>query len=250
MSEMVRLPPGVTVVRHPGVSIAYSGIEVGNTDGRFGEPEAVQSSRKKLLQALSPVRYIVQMPLGGSEFKDLSDIPESELADEHPVDGLIIDRPGIALGLNTADCIAMAIYGPENSALGVIHAGRKGVEGGIHTSAVEYMAARYDMAIGNIRIFFGPSIHQDSYFYPEISAEQLADPKWQSFIDHRDDSYHIDLTGRTVRDLTELGVNPNHIETTGIDVGAVNSGYFSHTRGKRDGEPPARNGFAAMLLDG
>lgn len=242
------LPLGVTHVRHLNVSMAYSGMEIGNMDYRFGAAEDVQASREKLLRALSPIKNIVMMPLGGSEFIDLSGTPEPELADEYRTDGLFIDRPGTAIGLNTADCIAMAIYGRGSPALGVIHAGRKGVDAGIHTSAAEHMMSRYDMAADDIRFFFGPSIRQNSYYYPEISEEQLADPKWDGLIEHRDGNYHIDLVGRAMRDLAAVGIDPAQIQVPDVDTGAEDSGYFSHTRGSRNGEPKARNGFAAMVM--
>lgn len=246
MSETTTLSAGVTLVRDLNVSIAYSGVEVGNMDLRFGEPQSVQSSREKLLSALSPVRYVVQAPLGGSEFVDLTDIPDEEIEDAYLTDGLFINRPGVALGLNAADCIPMALYSEDNSALGVIHAGRKGVEGGIHTAAVEHMESQYEVAAEDIRVFFGPSIQKDSYYYPEISAEQLEDPEWDGFIERRGDNYHIDLVGRTKRDLVEHGIRPAYIQVPDIDVGAEDSGFFSHTRSSRTGEPEARNGFVAV----
>lgn len=242
------LTAGVRHVRHLNVSMAYSGMEIGNMDYRFGEAEDVRASREKLLRALSPVRYVVQAPQAGSEFVDLTDVPDEEMADEYPTDGLFIDRPGVALGLNTADCIAMALYAKQSTVLGVMHAGRQGIEGGIHTSAVEHMTERYGVGIEDIRVFFGPSIHKDSYYYPEISAEQLVDPKWHGLIEHRDGNYHVDLTGRAMRDLAELGIKQSHIDVVGIDVGADDSGYFSHTRTSRTGEPEGRNGFVAMVV--
>lgn len=240
------LSKGVTAIEHLGISIAYSGIEVGNVDPRFGEADEVRANRAKLLSALRPAKYVVQVPQLSSEFVDLSDIPDDELAEEYPTDGLFINRPNIALGLNTADCIAMTLYGKGQAIAGVIHAGRQGVDGGIHEAAITHMTNRHGVDKGNIRAYFGPAIKQDSYFYPEISSEQLADPKWRTFIDRRNGNYHIDLVGRVIKDLVELEIEPHQIQIAPIDVGA-HCGYFSHSRSKRTDEPPGRNGLVAMI---
>lgn len=240
------LAPGVVEVNHLHASIVYSGRQLGNVDPRFGEVPDVEANRQKLIQSLNAERYIVQKPLCDSEFLDLSSIPTDDLEDEYPTDGLFVNHPGIVLGLNTADCIAMALYGKKSPALGVIHAGRAGVDGGIHQASVQHLIEVHETPVEDVRAYFGPAIKQDSYYYPEISAEQLADPKWKRFIDPHGGNYHIDLVGRVVKDLVELGLEPSQIEVNPIDVGA-DSRYFSHTRNSRTGEPEGRNGFAAML---
>ncbi|HVX48033.1 MAG TPA: polyphenol oxidase family protein [Candidatus Saccharimonadales bacterium] len=248
MSDIETLAPGVTEERHLGVSIVYSGIEHGNVGLRFGEPEEVAANRARLVQSLSPVRYVIQRPVPGGDFLDLSDIPTEELEDEYYTDGLFINRPNVALGVNPADCVAMAIYGRDSQGLGVIHIGRQGVDGGIHETSVRHLIEAYEVALDDVRAYFGPAISQDSYFYPKISAEQLADPKWNKFIDRRGGNYHIDLVGRIVKDMTELGVEPVNISVHPHDTGS-DSRYFSHARSLRTGEPEGRNGFAAMLRE-
>jgi copper oxidase (laccase) domain-containing protein len=193
------------------------------------------------------LRYVVQRPVPGGDFIDLSNTPTDELEDEYHTDGLFIDRPGVALGVNPADCVAMALYGRGSSSLGVIHVGRQGIDGSIHETSVRHLIETHEVALGDIRAHFSPAISPDSYFYPEISAEQLADPKWKKFIDRRDGNHHIDLVGRIVKDMTELGIDPKQIEVNPEDTGAANSRYFSHARSLRTGEPEGRNGFAAML---
>jgi copper oxidase (laccase) domain-containing protein len=177
---------------------------------------------------------------------DLSNIADDELEEEYATDGLFINRPGVALMLNPADCIAMALYSKNDPVLGVIHAGRHGVDGGIHEASVNHMADNHGIAKSDIRAYFSPSIRQESYYYPAISAEQLADPKWKKFIDKRGGNYHIDLVARVVKDLVELDIDPRNIQMTPIDVGA-DARYFSHSRSKRTGESVGRNGFAAMI---
>lgn len=250
MTTTYELPPGVVKTWHHAASIVYSGMEVGNVDRRFGDMETVLANQAKLVSPLNADKYIVQMPQGGSDFLDLSDIPVDELEDEYPTDGLFIDKPDIALGLNPADCIAMALYVKGSPHLAVIHAGRHGVSGGIHEAAVEHMADTHGVEKQDMHAFFSPYIGPDSYYFPEgLLPEQLADPKWRKFIDRRSGNHHVDVAARIIKDLAEIGFEPTNVQMADVDVGAENSGYFSHARAGRTGEPKGRNGFAAMIRD-
>lgn len=250
MSELRTIPEGVTVVNHLNVSIVYGGKAAGNMDPRFSEADDpgadVQANRERLIEPLSPARYIVQAPVGGTEFMDISDVPDDELEAEYKTDGLFINRPDVALGLNTADCVAMAIYSKRDPVLGVIHAGRKGVLGGIHQAAARHMINAHGVAVEDMRAYLGPSIGPDSYFFPTISEQQLDDPHWQPFIIRKNGNYHVDIAGKLVGDLVELGIEDHYIGRPRIDVGA-DTRYFSHVRHVRTGEPKGRNGFAAMI---
>ncbi len=178
---------------------------------------------------------------------DLSDIDDDSLAHVYETDGLFINRPSIAVGLNTADCNAITMYDSRHgSVLGLIHAGRQGVDGDIHLAALENMTVRHGVAKEDIRMHFAPSVHEASYYYPSLPAEQLADPKWFRFIKFRDGNHHIDLLGRVVQELTDAGIEPAQMDVSPIDVGADRR-FFSHVRSKRENTPFGRNGVAAML---
>lgn len=246
MNEVIAPALGVTEVRHLNVSIVYAGKELGNVGWPYGPPEEVADNRARLVRSLSPVRYVAQKPVPGGDFMDLSDIPTDELEEEYKIDGLFIDRPGVALGVNPADCVAMALYGKDSTALGVIHVGRQGIDGNLHETSVRHLVEVHEVELDNVRAFFSPAISQGSYFYPSISAEQLADPKWNKFIDRRGGNYHIDIVGRIVKDMADLGMDPANIQVHPDDTGA-DPAYFSHSRSVRTGETEGRNGFAAML---
>ena len=252
--------PGVSRVAYPGLVMAYSGIEVGNVDYRFidgideesgqpGDIGSVLANRQKLLRSLPITRYVLQRVKLGGDFEDLSAIEPEDLQSVYETDGLITDRPGIALGLNPADCAPMVIFDKEATVLGLIHVGRQGIDSGIHVASVNYIQDTYDVKPEDVRVYFGPAIHEKSYHYPGISAEQLADPKWSAFINRRRGNYHIDTLGRAVNDLAEAGIDPStQIAISSIDT-ASDKRYFSHVRSKHTGEPIGRNGFSAVLVD-
>lgn len=254
-SPEVILPNGVTQVDCGPVAVAYSGTEFGNVDVRFDSPPSVATERQRRLYLCLGVSQLaleeVQM---GSEVTDLSDIADEDLDERHRVDGLIINRPGIALGLNPADCNAMTIYDKTGGVTGLIHVGRQGVDGDIHLSSLTYLMDRHGVAPENIGVHFGPSIRKDSYRFPQkIAGEVFADPKWKQFIDVDPNDAamcNVDLLTRVVREITDssmgVGVDPANIEIIDVDTGA-DTGYFSHSRSGRTGEPYGRNGHVVAL---
>ena len=246
---MANVGTEVIHIVEPYAEIAYSGKALGNVDwSRFGDPDVSAENRQRLLDVLNPTKYVLQIVQMKPEFTDLSAMSDEELEETYLTDGLFIDRPGIALGLNPADCNAITMYdAARGSILGLIHGGRQGIEGQIHLAALEKLT---DTGVDkeDVRVHFAPSVRKESYYYPEqeMSAEQLADPRWRKFLELREGNYHIDLLGRTIQELTDAGIEPDQMQVSPIDVGA-DSGYFSHVRRSRTGEENGRNGVAAML---
>lgn len=76
-------------------------------------------------------------------------------------DALVTAAPGAALAVFTADCAPVALSSPEG-AVGVVHAGWRGVEAGVVEATVEKLralgASRVDAAIG-------PCIHPCCYAF-------------------------------------------------------------------------------------
>jgi len=254
-SSEVILPVGVTQVDCGPVTLLYSGTEFGNVDTRpeFADPLAAER-QEELWRCLKVSRLALQKVRMGRDFEDLSGIDDEDLDEQFHVDGLIINRPGVALGLNTADCNAMTIYDRSGGAVGLIHVGRQGVDGDIHLSSLAYLMDRHSISSENIGVHFGPSIRKASYKFPaKIAGEVFADPKWKQFmdIDPNDNAMRtVDLLARVVQEITDssmgIGVDPENVQIVDVDTGADNR-YFSHARTGRTGEPEGRNGHVVAL---
>lgn len=241
---------GVVHIVEPQAEIAHADAAFGNVDTRaqFGDPElSFQARQEFLAHTLRPKHYVLQAVKMRPEFTDLSGIATENLASRYETDGLFIDRPEVAVGLNPADCNAITMFdAAQGRALGMIHAGRQGVAGDIHLKALEHLTGVHAVPLEDVRIHFAPSVRADSYFFKSVSAEQLADPKWSGLIAQREGNYHIDLLGRIVRDLLEAGVQEDQMVISPEDTGA-NPAYFSHARSQRTGEQCGRNAIAAVL---
>jgi YfiH family protein len=90
-------------------------------------------------------------------------------------DALVTDRPGIAIGVGTADCGPILLADPTARVVGAAHAGWKGALAGVVEStvaAMEGLGARRDRMVAAL----GPTISQANYEVgPELVAQFVAD---------------------------------------------------------------------------
>ena len=73
------------------------------------------------------------------------------------VDGLVTDRPGIVIGVNTADCVPVVMADADARVIGVAHAGWRGAVGGIVENTLSAMVS-LGAAPTRVAAAFGPSV--------------------------------------------------------------------------------------------
>lgn len=124
-------------------------------------------------------------------------------------DAMVTTRPGVALGILTADCAPVLFADRKARVVGAAHAGWRGAITGVLDATVATMAkhgARPDTMVAAI----GPCIAQASYEVgPEFPAPFLTeDPANAGFFKPsvRDGHFMFDLSGYVVRRLKKLGI--------------------------------------------
>jgi YfiH family protein len=85
-------------------------------------------------------------------------------------DALVTDRPGVTLGVLSADCAPVLLADPEAGVIGAAHAGWRGALAGVIEATVARMGGLGALE-GRIRAAVGPCIAQASY---EVGPELLA----------------------------------------------------------------------------
>jgi YfiH family protein len=86
-------------------------------------------------------------------------------------DALVTDRPGITLGVLSADCAPVLLADPEAGVIGAAHAGWRGALGGV-IEATALAMVELGAAPERMRAAIGPCIAQASY---EVGPELLRD---------------------------------------------------------------------------
>ena len=78
-------------------------------------------------------------------------------------DYLLTNVPDVGIGVATADCLSIVLVDPVKKAVGVIHAGWKGLVAGVVEQAIDRMQFEYGSTFADIDFIVGPSAHVCCY---------------------------------------------------------------------------------------
>lgn len=163
----------------------------------------------------------------------------------YEVDGLITNRPGVALVIFSADCLPVLLYDPVQRVICAVHAGWRGTVAGIAPKGVEKMAKEYGCRPEHILVAIGPGIsacHFETDF--DVPAEVrriLPAARAECCItDHGTGKYHVDLKAVNAALLHRAGVLPMNITIDPDCTACHPDRYWSHrTMGKERGSQAA-----------
>ncbi len=165
-------------------------------------------------------------------------------------DGMATSRPGIALGILTADCAPVLLADPDAGVVGAAHAGWRGALSGVLEATVEAMeglgAERRRITAG-----IGPCIGPESYEVgPEFPGPFLAlDPANDRFFRPAAKARHylFDLPGFAAERLRQLGLQ--RTATLFGDTAAEDGRFFSYRRSRLRGEADYGRALSAIALE-
>ena len=160
-------------------------------------------------------------------------------------DGLILDRPGAAAVIQTADCLPLFFYHDDSSRGGVIHVGWRGLQKGID----EKLVARLAGDLGQYNFYLGPAIERKCY---EVGEELLRLFKGKAYADKiftplGGGKFSLDLKSGLTLSLRAAGVVPGRIHDSGLCT-YCSGGLFPSYR--RDGKTGKRIFNFFMLKNG
>jgi polyphenol oxidase len=165
-------------------------------------------------------------------------------------DGMVTNRPGIALGVLAADCAPILFADPEAGVVGAAHGGWRGTLSGVGEATVAAMVglgARTD----RIRAGIGPCIAQASYEvgaeFPERFAAEDASSRQFFAPGAKTGKFLFDLPGYIAHRLSRLGLAA--LGHTGGDTAAERERFFSYRRACLTGERDYGRGLAAIALN-
>jgi YfiH family protein len=144
-------------------------------------------------------------------------------------DGLVTDTPGVGLLLRFADCQPILLYDPTHHALGLIHAGWRGIALGIARRAVETMQDAFGSQPGELIVGLGPAIGPCCYTVGQNVAAAMgyALPNWRRVMKPQDeDRWRFDLPAANAQQLTAVGIG--HIEQANLCTACHSHEFFSH----------------------
>ena len=208
------------------------------------DPAHVAENRARVARALNAPVMVGLTQVHGIA---VATVTEPWLPGQGPrADAMVTARPGIALGIITADCTPVLLHDPAAHVIGAVHAGWRGALAGALEAAIEAMLALGATRPG-ISAAIGPCIRQPSY---EVSAD-LRDPVLARspadasfFAQGRPDHWQFDLAGYCAARLAGLA----RVDTLDADTFADPDRFFSHRRRTLAKAGPIGHQISAIVL--
>ncbi len=221
--------------RRGGVSVGVvAGLNAGLGTG--DEPEAVTENRRRAVQAVEPGARLATVYQVHSPDCVLVTEPWPD-AERPPADALVTNRPGLLLGVVTADCAPVLLADRVTGVVGAAHAGWKGAVGGVTDATIAAMEA-LGAERGRIVAAIGPCIAQASYEVDAGFRERFmaaGEDNGQFFAGGRQGHYQFDLEGYVAARMRAAGIAA--VEPMQLDTYPAAERFYSFRRATHRGEP-------------
>lgn len=234
--------------RTGGVSTGiYASLNCGFGSG--DHPAAVASNRALAMARLDrPAAALVTVrQVHSADVVMAHDLFPHDQAPE--ADALVTGKPGLVLGILTADCVPVLFADPKARVIGAAHAGWKGAKGGVIEATVDAMA-KLGAKPSRIVAAIGPCIAQRSYEVgPDFPAPFLAEDPANADLfapSRRGGHFMFDLSGYVARRLGRAGVDL--IQRCPNDTAAEEDRFFSYRRATLRGEKDYGRALSAIVL--
>jgi YfiH family protein len=142
-----------------------------------------------------------------------------------------------------ADCVPILLYDPENSVVGIVHAGWQGTVKKIVQATVQKMVENYGSEPVEIRAVIGPSISAHHYEVGPEVVHQVHDAFGKTaehLLPSQNGSPHFDLWRANQHLLEQAGVEK--IEISGLCTACLPDDWYSHR-----GEAGKTGRFGALI---
>lgn len=162
-------------------------------------------------------------------------------------DAMVTRRPGLVLGIVTADCAPVLLADASNGVIGAVHAGWRGAVAGVLEATVMAMVG-LGANPSRVAAAVGPCIRQPSYEVGPDLRDAVLDGDRDSAARFapgvRPDRWQFDLAGYCAGRLRECGV----VDVIDADTAADPERFFSHRRRTLAGGGPIGHQISAIVL--
>jgi polyphenol oxidase len=221
--------------RRGGVSTGIlAGLNVGA--GSSDDPDSIAENRRRAIDLVLPgagLATVHQVHSAQARY-----VAEPWPMDERPrADAMATDRPGLLLGILTADCAPVLLADAEAGVVGAAHAGWRGALSGVTDSAIAAMEG-IGARRGRITAAIGPCIALPSYEVDEEFRQRFVavDPaNARFFTAAASDRLHFDLPAYVRHRLIAAGID--EVETIHLDTYSSPDRFYSYRRATHHGEP-------------
>jgi polyphenol oxidase len=229
--------------RRGGVSTGVvAGLNVGLGTG--DEAAAVASNRRLAADAVLEAARLTTVYQVHSALCVAVTEPWPDKERPH-ADALVTNRPGLLLGIVTADCAPVLLADHHAGVIGAVHAGWKGAVGGVTDATIAAMEA-LGATRSNIAAAVGPCIAQVSYEVDAGFKARFPADAAQFFGAGKPGHFQFDLPGYVAVRLEAAGIGA--VEVLAQDTYAQPDRFYSFRRATHRGEPDYGRQFSLIGL--
>ena len=220
--------------RRGGVSMGeVAGLNTGFGSG--DDPALIIENRNRAVSAVLPAARLATVFQIHSARVVQVEAPWPD--DNRPhADALVTDKPGLLLGILTADCAPVLLADAETGVVGAAHAGWRGALSGVTDAAIvamETLGAKRERIVAAV----GPCIARASYevdqgFFERFLANESNNERF--FSDGPKDKPHFDLEAYVVARLAAARIG--RVEALSLDTYADPDRFYSFRRATHRGE--------------
>jgi len=242
-SCLAGLPHGF-LARGGGVSSGeLAGLNVGY--GSKDDRSAIDENRRRAIDAIAPQTSLATVHQIHSAEAVYVERPWPQ--DQRPhADSMVTDRPGLLLGILTADCAPVLLADAEAGVIGAAHAGWRGALAGVTDSTILAME-RLGAKRSRIRAAVGPCNAQASYEVDEAFRERFLESDTANARFFAEDGKpHFDLAGYVEHRLRSAGIGS--VEGLNLDTYADADRFYSYRRAAHRGEADYGRQLSAIAL--
>ena len=234
-SEVLGSIPHGFLGRGGGVSRGEMwGLNVGYGSG--DDPELIAENRRRAIAAVLPDAKLATVHQVHSP--TVVYVERAWPQDGRPqADAMVTDRPGLLLGVLTADCAPVLLADEVAGVVGAAHAGWRGAIAGVTDATIQAME-RHGATRQRIAAAVGPCIAQASYevddaFRVRFEEEDGANRRF--FVAGPAGKPHFDLPGYVLHRLNAAEVG--RAEALNLDTYSDADRFYSYRRSTHLGEP-------------
>jgi len=204
----------------------YATLNLGHTVG--DDLSAVEENHRRALGLLGLRPEGVVSPYQVHEGR-VGVVGRAHLGTVQPAtDALVTAMPDVPLLMRFADCTPILLFDPVRRAIGMAHAGWRGVVAGCAGAAVRTMTERLGCAPPDIWAGIGPTIGPCCYEVGSEVAEAVAAacPSGTEVVHRVNGRVHLDLPAGVAAQLRAAGVD--QVENADLCTACCVNEFFSH----------------------
>jgi hypothetical protein len=153
-------------------------------------------------------------------------------------DAMMTDVPGIAIGVETADCVPVLLFDPMKPAVAAVHAGWRSTVKKIVQKAVHRMHEKFGSEPARLIAAIGPAIGPECYEVDEVVMGPVREAFsfWKEVSTPRgNDRWGLDLAKANKLELLQIGLAEKNVHALGLCTSCRRDLFYSFRAEGRTG---------------